>query len=153
MAIDAVKGFAPTFAAMEVSGAAIAVATGGVTLAGNYRPVFLGFQRGGKVVATGGGVLFGLAPKAAAIASGLWILIALVTRYASVASLLASALIPLLVVLSGSPWEVLGFGSALTASIFLLHRANIRRLLAGTEPRLSFRGPSSRAGPSSGRAA
>src|SRR4029079_16936680 len=82
MAIDAAKGFAPTYIAMDVSGAGAAVATGSAALLGNYRPVFMRFQRGGKIVATGGGVLFGLAPKAAAIGAGLWLLVALLTRYA-----------------------------------------------------------------------
>jgi glycerol-3-phosphate acyltransferase PlsY len=124
-------------------------------LLGNYRPVFLRFQRGGKIVATGGGVLFGLAPEVAAIASALWILIALVTRYSSVASLISVALIPVLALLTGYPWEIVAFTIVLAVSIVALHRANIRRLLSGTEPRLSFRrgSASSRAGPSSGRAA
>jgi glycerol-3-phosphate acyltransferase PlsY len=154
-AIDAAKGFAPTYVAWEISGAGVAVAAGTAALLGNYRPVFLRFQRGGKIVATGGGVLFGLAPKAAGIAVGLWILVALITRYSSVASLMVAALMPPLVVLTGRPWQVFAFTLVLAVSIFVLHRANIRRLLNGTEPRLSFRrdAPSSRAGPSSGRAA
>ncbi len=152
MAIDAAKGFAPTYIAMEVSGAGAAVATGSAALLGNYRPVFLRFQRGGKVVATGGGVLFGLAPKAAAIGAGLWLLVALVTRYSSLASLTVAVLMPVLEVLTGSPWAVVAFTVALAAAIFVLHRENIGRLLHGTEHRLSFRrdSPSSRAGPSSG---
>jgi glycerol-3-phosphate acyltransferase PlsY len=155
MAIDAAKGFAPAYVAMEVSGAAVAVAAGAAALLGNYRPAFLGFQRGGKVVATGGGVLFGLAPKAAAIAAGVWILVALVSRYSSLASLVTAALLPVLAALAGRPWEVIAFTVVLAVAIFALHRSNIRRLLSGTEPRLSFRrdSPSSRAGPSSGRAA
>jgi glycerol-3-phosphate acyltransferase PlsY len=155
MAIDVAKGFAPTFAAMTLSSPGVAVATGSAALLGNYRPVFLRFQRGGKIVATGGGVLFGLAPEVAAIASALWILIALVTRYSSVASLISVALIPVLALLTGYPWEIVAFTIVLAVSIVALHRANIRRLLSGTEPRLSFRrgSASSRAGPSSGRAA
>jgi acyl phosphate:glycerol-3-phosphate acyltransferase len=154
-AIDAAKGFAPTYVSWEISGAGVAVAAGTAALLGNYRPVFLRFQRGGKIVATGGGVLFGLAPKAAGIAVGLWILVALITRYSSVASLTVAGLMPPLVVLTGRPWQVFAFTVVLAVSIFVLHRANIRRLLNGTEPRLSFRrdAPSSRAGPSSGRAA
>jgi len=152
MAIDAAKGFAPTYIAMDVSGAGAAVATGSAALLGNYRPVFMRFQRGGKIVATGGGVLFGLAPKAAAIGAGLWLLVALLTRYASVASLAVAVLMPVLEVLTGSAWEVVAFTVVLAVSIVVLHRGNIGRLLHGTEHRLSFRrgSPSSRAGPSSG---
>lgn len=152
MAIDAAKGFAPTYIAMDVSGAGAAVATGSAALLGNYRPVFMRFERGGKIVATGGGVLFGLAPKAAAIGAGLWLLVALLTRYASVASLAVAVVMPVLEVLTGSPWEVVAFTVVLAASIVVLHRHNIGRLLRGTEHKLSFRRDSanSRAGPSSG---
>ena len=155
MAIDAAKGFAPTFVAAQVEGPGVAVATGSAALVGNYRPVFLGFKRGGKIVATGGGVLFGVAPEAAAICAGLWILFALITRYASVASLAGAAVMPVVAVLTGRPWVVVAFTIVMAAAIFLLHRANLGRLLTGTENRLSFRrGPaSSRAGPSSGPAA
>jgi acyl phosphate:glycerol-3-phosphate acyltransferase len=154
-AIDAAKGFAPTYVAMIVSSSGVAVLTGCAALLGNYRPVFLRFQRGGKIVATGGGVLFGVAPKAAGIGVGIWLIVALITRYSSVASLTVAALMPLLVVLTGGSWEVIAFTTVLAVSIFVLHRSNIRRLLNGTEPRLSFRrdATSSRAGPSSGRAA
>ena len=155
MAIDAAKGFAPTYIAMDVSGAGAAVATGSAALLGNYRPVFMRFQRGGKMVATGGGVLFGLAPKAAAIGAGFWLLVALLTRYASAASLAVAVLMPVVEVLTGSPWEVVAFTVVLAVSIVVLHRQNISRLLHGTEHKLSFRrgSASSRAGPSSGRAA
>ena len=154
-AVDAAKGFAPTYVAMTFSSSGVAVATGCAALLGNYRPVFLRFQRGGKIVATGGGVLFGLAPKAAGIGLGIWLIVALITRYSSVASLTVAALMPLLVVLTGGSWEVIALTSVLAVAIFILHRSNIRRLLNRTEPRLSFRrdSASSRAGPSSGRAA
>jgi acyl phosphate:glycerol-3-phosphate acyltransferase len=154
MAIDVAKGFAPTFAAIVIADPGVAVATGSAALLGNYRPVFLRFQRGGKMVATGGGVLFALAPEAGAIAAGLWIVIALITRYSSVASLIVAALIPVLAVLTGRPWPIVVFTIVMAVALFLLHRANIRRLLNGTENRLSLRtGSSSRAGPSSGPAA
>jgi glycerol-3-phosphate acyltransferase PlsY len=142
MAIDAAKGLAPTFIAGVVAGPGTAVAAGGAALLGNYRPVFMRFHRGGKMVATGGGVLFGLAPKAAAIGAGVWLLVALVTRYSSLASLAVAALMPVLMVLMGYAWEIVVFTAVVAAVIFVLHRANIRRLLNGTEHRLSIRGGS-----------
>ena len=141
MAIDAAKGFAPTYVAMDISGAGAAVATGSAALLGNYRPVFLRFQRGGKIVATGGGVLFGLAPKAAAIGAGLWLLVALITRYSSVASLAVAVLMPVLEVLTGSAWEVVAFTVVLAVSIVVLHRGNIARLAHGQESKMRLRGP------------
>ena len=103
LVVDVAKGFAPTFVAITVSGPNAAVATGAAALVGNYRPVFLRFQRGGKMVATGGGVLFGLAPKAAAIGVGIWIVVALLTRYASLASLTTAVLMPVLEIVTGRP--------------------------------------------------
>ena len=139
LVIDVAKGFAPTFVAITVSGPNAAVATGAAALVGNYRPVFLRFQRGGKMVATGGGVLFGLAPKAAAIGVGIWIVVALLTRYASLASLTTAVLMPVLEIVTGRPWVIVGFTVGVTVGIFLLHRENIRRLLNGTEHRMTFR--------------
>ena len=118
---------------MEVSGAAAAVATGSAALLGNYRPVFMRFQRGGKMVATGGGVLFGLAPKAAAIGAGIWLLVALITRYSSLASLTVGRPDARGRGADRIPWEVIAFTVVLAVAIFVLHRANIRRLLNGTE--------------------
>lgn len=139
LVVDVVKGFAPTFIAITVSGPNAAVATGAAALLGNYRPVFMRFQRGGKMVATGGGVVFALAPKAAAIGVGIWIVVALLTRYASLASLTTAVLMPVLEVVTGRPWVIVAFTIVVAAAIFVLHRANIRRLLNGTEPRITFR--------------
>jgi acyl phosphate:glycerol-3-phosphate acyltransferase len=139
LVVDIVKGFAPTFIAITVSGPNVAVATGAAALLGNYRPVFMRFQRGGKMVATGGGVLFGLAPKAAAIGVGVWIVVALITRYASVASLTTAVVMPVLEIVTGRPWVVVAFTIVVAIAIFVLHRANIRRLLNGTEHRMTFR--------------
>jgi glycerol-3-phosphate acyltransferase PlsY len=139
MLIDAAKGFAPTYIAITLVGPGAAVAAGSAALLGNYRPIFLRFQRGGKMVATGGGVVFGMAPKAAAIGLGVWILVFLLTRYTSVASLTVAVLMPVLEVLTGRPWEIVAFTVAAAVAVFVLHRANIRRLLAGTEHRMSFR--------------
>jgi acyl phosphate:glycerol-3-phosphate acyltransferase len=139
MLIDAAKGFAPTYIAITVVGPGAAVATGTAALLGNYRPVFLRFRRGGKMVATGGGVLFGMAPKAAAIGLGVWIVVFLVTRYTSVASLVVAVVMPVLEILTGRPWEVVVFTIVAAVAVFVLHRANIRRLLDGTEHRMSFR--------------
>ena len=153
--LDVAKGFAPALVGVLLGGELVGVLAGAAAMLGHARPVWLGFRKGGKMVATGGGVLFGLAPKAAAIGAGLWLLVALVTRYASVASLTVAVLMPVLEVLTGRPWEVVAFTIVLAVAIFVLHRENIRRLMNGTEHRLSFRrgSASSRAGPSSGPAA
>ena len=59
-------------------------------MVGHWRPLFLGFQRGGKMVATSGGALLGVAPLVGAIGAGVWIVVFLRLRYASLASIVAA---------------------------------------------------------------
>jgi glycerol-3-phosphate acyltransferase PlsY len=75
------------------------------------------------------------------------------TRYASLASIVAGLSLPAIAVLLGYPWPVIAFAGAAAAAILVLHRSNVRRLLAGTENRASLRRATAPAGPSSGRAA
>lgn len=104
---------------------------------GHLFPVWLGFK-GGKGVATYIGVLLGLFWPAVLIFAGIWIAVAYFSRYSSLAALVATLAVPLAL------W---GLGESLLAAIFagltvivwLKHRANIRRLLAGTEGRIGHK--------------
>jgi glycerol-3-phosphate acyltransferase PlsY len=122
---------------------------------GHWRPLFMGFKRGGKIVATTGGAFLGVAPVVGGIGAGVWIVVFLLTRYASVASIAAGLSLPALAAALGYPWPVLAFAGAAAVAIVVLHRANLRRLLAGTESRASLRlrRSKSRVRPSSSRAA
>ena len=104
-------------------------------MVGHARPVFLGFEKGGKAVATAGGTILGVAPLVGLIAAGCLDLVFLVTRYASIASMISALSLPLLAWLLGEPWPVIAFGGAAAAAVIALHRQNIRRLVAGTESR------------------
>jgi glycerol-3-phosphate acyltransferase PlsY len=106
---------------------------------GHWRPLFLRFARGGKMVATCGGALFGLAPVVGLIGVLVWIAVFAITRYASVASILAAASLPLSAFLLNQPWPVLVFSGAAALGVLLLHRANLSRLRAGTETRVQLR--------------
>ena len=64
---------------------------GAAAMLGHWRPVFLGFQRGGKMVATAGGAFLGVAPLVGFSAAGVWLVVFGLTRYASVASITAAA--------------------------------------------------------------
>jgi glycerol-3-phosphate acyltransferase PlsY len=108
---------------------------------GHARPVFLVFQKGGKMVATAGGVAFALAPLAALCCAGVWIVVFLATRYASLASLVTALALPGFVLLFGYPWPVLVFAVASAVAVFFLHRQNLRRLVAGTEHRFELHRP------------
>jgi glycerol-3-phosphate acyltransferase PlsY len=155
MLLDVLKGFGPAYAGVLAHNHLAGVLAGGAAMAGHYRPLFLRFQRGGKIVATTGGAFLGVAPIIGGIGSGIWILTFLLTRYASVASVVAGLSLPGLAAAFGYPWPVIAFAGCAAAGIVLLHRGNISRLRAGTESRatLRLRRPSgTRAEPSSGRA-
>jgi glycerol-3-phosphate acyltransferase PlsY len=140
MALDILKGFAPALAATIVDGHLTGVVAGAAAMLGHWRPLFLGFAKGGKMVATTGGAFFGVAPVVGGAGTGVWIVVFLATRYASVASMASACSLPLLAYALGYPWPVIAFGAAAGAGVVVLHRENIRRLLAGTENRAVLRG-------------
>jgi glycerol-3-phosphate acyltransferase PlsY len=150
---DAAKGFVPALVATLVIDHLAGVLVGGAAMLGHWRPIFLGFRRGGKIVATTGGAFLGVAPIVGGLGAAVWLLVFLTTRYASLASIVAGLSLPAFSAALGYPWPVIAFAGAAAAAIVLLHRANIRRLLAGTENRFALRRAKSPAGPSSTPAA
>ncbi len=128
-------------AAVRLGGDVVAELAGVAALVGHWRPLFLRFAKGGKTVATTGGVALALATLPALAAAGTWILVFLLTRYASVASIVAGISLPLYALLFGATWPVLAFTAGAALAILVLHRTNIRRLLAGTENRIELRRP------------
>ena len=139
MVLDVLKGFVPAFLATIYVGELAGVLAGGAAIAGHWRPLFLGFQRGGKMVATFGGSLFGVAPVVGAIGAGVWITLFLAFRYASVASIVAALTLPIVAVALDEPWPVVAYTAIGAGAIIFLHRANIARLRAGTENRFTLR--------------
>jgi glycerol-3-phosphate acyltransferase PlsY len=108
-------------------------------MAGHWRPLYLRLAKGGKTVATAGGVTFALAPLAAACCLATWIAIFVVGRYSSVASIVAALLLPVFIWVFGGNWPVVTFGALAAVAVLLLHKGNMRRLLDGTESRFHFR--------------
>jgi len=104
---------------------------------GHARPLFLGFSKGGKMVATAGGVAFALAPLAAACCLALWLVTFAAFRYASVSSMLAAVALPVLGYAFGASWAIVAFMAVASLGVLVLHRQNVRRLLSGTEPRFT----------------
>ncbi len=137
--LDVAKGFVPAFAATVVVGHGTGVLAGAAAMLGHARPIFLRFQRGGKMVATAGGAFLGVAPLVGAAAAGVWILVFAITRYASVASITSAASLAFWAWLFGYPWPVIAFGGAAGLGVVFLHRANIVRLWRGEETRLELR--------------
>ena len=137
--LDTAKGFAPALVATLVASHLVGVLAGGAAMLGHWRPLFLRWQRGGKMVATCGGAFLGVAPVVGGIGAAVWIAVFLVFRYASLASIVAALALPVAAVLLEEPWPVIVFAAAAAAGVVVLHRANIARLRAGTENRFKFR--------------
>jgi glycerol-3-phosphate acyltransferase PlsY len=136
--LDAAKGFAPAFAATLAVGHGSGVLAGAAAMLGHWRPLFLGFRKGGKMVATAGGAFLGVAPLVGVTAAGVWLVVFGLTRYASVASITAAASLGLWAWVFGYPWPVIAFGVAAGAGVAFLHRANIARLTRGEENRFEL---------------
>ena len=137
--LDVAKGFVPALVGLKVSGELTGVLAGAAAMAGHWRPLYLRFAKGGKTVATAGGVTFALAPIAAVCCVAAWIAIFLLGRYSSVASIMAALLLPVFIWVFGGDWPVVTFGALAAVAVLLLHKANMRRLLDGTESRFRFR--------------
>ena len=102
---------------------------------GHNFPVWLGFK-GGKGIATSAGVLFGLMPIAGLVSFLVWMTLFYATRYVSVASIVAAVSIPITVWITERSFGALFWFALLVAVLAIVrHRANIQRLLAGTENR------------------
>jgi glycerol-3-phosphate acyltransferase PlsY len=140
-ALDIGKGAAAALLGRWLGDDLIGVLAGCAAMAGHWRPFFMGFARGGKIVATTGGVGLAVAPLATLSAAVVWIVVFLVTRYASVASMFAAVSLPLFALLYGASWPVLASTSGGAVAIVVLHRTNIARLLRGQEHKMQLRRP------------
>jgi acyl phosphate:glycerol-3-phosphate acyltransferase len=137
--LDVAKGFAPVLVATVAEDHLVGALTGAAAMLGHWRPVFLRFTRGGKVVATCGGAFFGLAPLVGLAGTAVWLAVFVVTRYASVSSIVAAAALPVVALLLDEPWPVLIFSIGAALAVLVLHRTNLARLRAGTETRVQLR--------------
>jgi glycerol-3-phosphate acyltransferase PlsY len=135
--LDALKGTAAVLIASRF-GPEAAMAAGFAAFIGHIFPVWLGFK-GGKGVATYIGVLLGLAWQAALVFAGVWIVVALLTRYSSLSALVAMVAVPVFLWATGSI-ELAAVVAVMSVIAWIKHRANISRLLAGTESRIGSKG-------------
>ena len=114
----------------------VMILCGVLAIVGHSLSLFLRFH-GGKGVATGLGVILMLMPKVTVIVFLVWLLLVLATRYVSLGSIVAAALVPVLALVFGYPALYVAFGVLAAALIIVRHRSNITRLLNGTENRIS----------------
>jgi glycerol-3-phosphate acyltransferase PlsY len=138
--LDVLKGFVPAFVGVLAVSHLCGIVAGAAAMAGHARPLFLRFEKGGKMVATGGGVVIAIAPLVALPLAVLWIATFALFRYPSVSSIVTAVALPFVAVAFGYPDVVVAFGAVAAAAIVYLHRGNLRRLRAGTEHRVRLRG-------------
>ena len=115
--------------------ATLVAAVGLAAVLGHLFPVWAGF-RGGKGVATTLGVVLGAMPSVGGLLVVIWVAVAAITRYSSLAALVATTTMPLLVWLADGRPAMLALSGALVVLVVVRHRENIGRLWAGTEGKI-----------------
>jgi glycerol-3-phosphate acyltransferase PlsY len=155
-ALDVLKGLVPMLAIMFIAKPAgivklmLWLVVGCAAISGHIFPIYVKF-RGGKGVATGFGVALGLWPYytiCASFAIAVWVVVVLIWRYVSLASIAASVTFPLVLITAIvlkpgwdfiSLWPLLIAATAIPLMVIIRHRENIKRLLAGTESKIFSR--------------
>lgn len=137
LVLDAMKGTAAVLVAAHY-GTEAAIAAGLGAFLGHLFPVWLRFK-GGKGVATYIGVLFGLMWQAALLFLAIWIAVAVAFRYSSLSALIACVVTPIALWFWGRP-DLAFLFAVLSVIVFIKHRANISRLLAGSEGKIGAKG-------------
>ena len=133
LVLDALKGTVAVIIA-SYGGAEAAMLAGLGAFLGHLFPVWLKF-RGGKGVAVYIGILIGLFWPAAIVFCAVWLITAVISRYSSLSALVASVTTPIFLWWFGHP-TLAALSALLTLLLFYMHRANISRLMAGTEGKI-----------------
>lgn len=136
--LDGAKGAVAVLAAAHFAGALAGLAAGVAAVAGHCASIWMRGQ-GGKGVATGLGMILGVAWPVGAAACAIWLVAARLTRRSSAGSLSAFAAAPVLMLLLYGVWPAVAV-LTVAAIVFVRHGGNIRRLLDGTEPRIGRAG-------------
>ncbi|QNB45903.1 glycerol-3-phosphate 1-O-acyltransferase PlsY [Thermanaerosceptrum fracticalcis] len=129
---DALKGAVSVGIGLSLGSTVYAVIAGLAAMAGHTYPLFHGF-RGGRGVATGFGVILTLTPDVTLIALSIFLLTVFLSRYVSLGSILAALSVPLTMTILQKPLPILLFGVLGAGFVIYRHKANIKRLVNGTE--------------------
>jgi glycerol-3-phosphate acyltransferase PlsY len=132
---DLLKGVIPTYLALQYGSPVLGVVVGLLAMAGHNWSVFLGFK-GGRGVATGAGVVLALTPQILLIALIVFIMVAAISRYVSLASILGALTVLILLIYFREPLPFILFGLAASTFVIVRHIPNMKRLAAGTEFKL-----------------
>ena len=144
--LDIIKGIIPTTIVADLLGLdriILRVLLGLVAVCGHNWTIFLGFK-GGKGIATSLGVLIGLTIEipelrpVLLVCVGTWIVLFLVTGFVSLSSIVAAVILPLAMLATNQPFEMVILGVIFCIFVILRHRPNIKRLLSGNESRANW---------------
>jgi glycerol-3-phosphate acyltransferase PlsY len=136
--LDALKGTVPALVASHFFGTEGGVIAGLAAFLGHIFPVWLGFK-GGKGIATYIGVMFGLNWEMGLLFLLVWIATAAISRYSSLSALVATLVIPIVQWIVGDH-KIAALAALMTVIARVKHRANIQRLLSGTESKIGKKG-------------
>jgi acyl phosphate:glycerol-3-phosphate acyltransferase len=134
LVLDALKGVAAVLIGVRLSGHEAALWAGLGAVLGHLFPIWLGFK-GGKGVATSYGVLIAAFWPVGLAAGAVWLVVAKLARLSSLAALVSFAAAPILA-WGLADGDLVKLSLAIAVLVYVRHHANIRRLLAGTEPRI-----------------
>ena len=137
---DLLKGFIPVFVSylLGVSGFFLGLVALAALL-GHIYPIFFKFQ-GGKGVATAAGAILALSPFSGFVAIIIWIVVAIIFHYSSLAALVAAVIVPTLIALIGDKYYLLPM-LAIVAILIWRHKDNIEQLRNGTEGKINLQIP------------
>ncbi|WP_419166493.1 glycerol-3-phosphate 1-O-acyltransferase PlsY [Candidatus Palauibacter sp.] len=138
--VDLLKGFLPVwfFPLWDGRTGAWALAYGLAAITGHVWPVYTKFK-GGKGVATAAGTMAALAPVAVMVAFSVWVMTVILTRTASVASLVSASLVPIMARASAAPRSVVSYAILLAVTVWWTHRANLARIVRREELQIDWR--------------
>lgn len=133
---DLLKGMIGVYLGMLLVGTSTAMIIGGIiAIVGHSLSLFLKFK-GGKGVATGLGVIIMLMPTVSAIVFIIWLVIVILSKYVSLASIIAAICVPVFAFILGMPSEFVAFGVVAALFVIYRHKSNIGRLMNGTENKI-----------------
>ncbi|TCL70471.1 glycerol-3-phosphate 1-O-acyltransferase PlsY [Rhizobium sp. BK251] len=136
--LDALKGTAAVWITHHFFGEEAGILAGFAAFIGHLFPVWIGF-RGGKGVATYMGILLGMAPEMVLVFAVVWLALAFTTRYSSLSALVATLVIPVALWILGAE-KIAAAMALMTLITWWKHKANIVRLMAGTESKIGAKG-------------
>lgn len=135
LAGDLLKGAVAAWLGLAMGGPIMVILCSLAAVIGHCYPLFLKF-RGGKAVATAGGVVLFLMPKVGLVLLLLFITVLVVTRYVSLGSVIVAISLPFVAFLFHNPWQYTVLGALMMIIVVYRHRENISRLKAGSEARI-----------------